>query len=416
MRRIGLIGIVFLVVLRLAIGWQLMYEGLWKLNTLSSPTPWTSEPYLKNAQGPLRDHFRGLSGDPDDLNWLDYDKVAARWDRWAADFDRHYHLSATQSGWINEVMNGPADFRSNLEALPEGVTLPENYAMVMTYDATNKQLVCSGKNHMTPEEKNVFLKLVADKDQNDESVKKYKAAVNDVFNKAQVLSYKEQALVAIKGNPAKAGINWTQPGQGENAVPVVIEKRPGEIELLKEAIHRYENKIDHVVMEYQYNHLDYEKSEIAAKRLDTVAPVKKIESDLKWRAQEFLTTEQLKMGSVARPFDQQEFIDKSTMWGLTILGAMLIAGFWTRFAALGAAVLVMQFYLAYPPIPGYPEVPGTEHSVIVNKNLIEVLVLCAFIFLPSGMWFGIDAIFGDLFKGKSDEAKDKAATKKKAKA
>jgi thiosulfate dehydrogenase [quinone] large subunit len=88
------------------------------------------------------------------------------------------------------------------------------------------------------------------------------------------------------------------------------------------------------------------------------------------------------------------------MWGLTILGGLLIAGMFTRVAALGAAVLVFQFYMAYPPIPGYPEVPGPEHALIVNKNLIEVFVLVAFVFLPSGCWFGVDSIFAIIFAGK----------------
>ena len=41
-RRFSLAAIVLLVVLRLGIGWQLLYEGLGKVNTLDSPTPWTA--------------------------------------------------------------------------------------------------------------------------------------------------------------------------------------------------------------------------------------------------------------------------------------------------------------------------------------------------------------------------------------
>ncbi len=50
-----------------------VYEGLWKLNTLSTAKPWTSAGYLRNARGPIRNVYREMTGDPDDLHWLDYD-------------------------------------------------------------------------------------------------------------------------------------------------------------------------------------------------------------------------------------------------------------------------------------------------------------------------------------------------------
>ena len=45
-RRYSLAAIVLLVVLRLGIGWQLLYEGLWKVDTLDSPRPWSAAGYL----------------------------------------------------------------------------------------------------------------------------------------------------------------------------------------------------------------------------------------------------------------------------------------------------------------------------------------------------------------------------------
>jgi hypothetical protein len=44
--------VAFIVLLRIAIGWQFLYEGLWKLNTLSSAKPWTSAGYLRASRGP----------------------------------------------------------------------------------------------------------------------------------------------------------------------------------------------------------------------------------------------------------------------------------------------------------------------------------------------------------------------------
>ena len=34
----------------MAIGWQFLYEGLWKLNTLSTAKPWSSAGYLRRPR------------------------------------------------------------------------------------------------------------------------------------------------------------------------------------------------------------------------------------------------------------------------------------------------------------------------------------------------------------------------------
>jgi uncharacterized membrane protein YphA (DoxX/SURF4 family) len=61
----------FLVLLRLAIGWHFLVEGVDKIQSvrLGGPTetgrPWTSEPYLREASGPFAPFFRREFGDPD---------------------------------------------------------------------------------------------------------------------------------------------------------------------------------------------------------------------------------------------------------------------------------------------------------------------------------------------------------------
>ena len=49
----------FLVLLRLAIGWHFLFEGMSKID---SPT-WSSEPYLLEANGPAAPAFRWMAGD-----------------------------------------------------------------------------------------------------------------------------------------------------------------------------------------------------------------------------------------------------------------------------------------------------------------------------------------------------------------
>lgn len=62
----------FLLTLRLAIGWQFLFEGLGKIHShWVGPTetnkPFTSEPYFRDADGPLGPLVRRQIGDPEDL-------------------------------------------------------------------------------------------------------------------------------------------------------------------------------------------------------------------------------------------------------------------------------------------------------------------------------------------------------------
>ena len=105
-RGYSLAAVMLLVVLRVSIGWQLLYEGMWKINTLSTQSPWSSDGYLKNAQGPFRGLFRSMSGDPDDKLWLDPDSVAARWDSFNQRFSRHYQLNDGQKSQLKKLLDG----------------------------------------------------------------------------------------------------------------------------------------------------------------------------------------------------------------------------------------------------------------------------------------------------------------------
>src|SRR5260370_38816057 len=62
---------VFLVLLRLAIGWHFFFEGWEKLDSLrTGPTttnrPFTSASYLREATGPFADYFRNQAGETDE--------------------------------------------------------------------------------------------------------------------------------------------------------------------------------------------------------------------------------------------------------------------------------------------------------------------------------------------------------------
>ncbi|MCA1686241.1 MAG: DoxX family protein, partial [Planctomycetia bacterium] len=80
-------------------------------------------------------------------------------------------------------------------------------------------------------------------------------------------------------------------------------------------------------------------------------------------------------------------------FSILAIGFCLMAGLFTRLAALGGAAFLLQIYLSMPPWPGLPVSPKAEgHYFIVDKNLVEMLACMALVFLPTGHWVGLDAL------------------------
>lgn len=400
-RRISLTAIVLLVALRLAVGWQLLYEGLWKIDTLSGARPWTSEGYLKNAVGPLRSTFRAMSGDPNDLGWLDYDTVVARWNEWADRFRAHYKLDDTQAKKLRYLLEGTQQkvtvevdgkdqsylaFSEPLKTLPEGITedrLAKTVSSnVFEYSpAVKKLFIYTNKSkrsgYLTPADVAKLKSLVSGRTDADSNA--FRTAVDKVYDRQKKgLGFQKKLAGALKGDTTLQGNEAWQ--------------RVGQLEQYQKQLAEYERDRAAATTDFQRDHLDHTWTELQALRAEITGPIKAMESELKESATALLTIEQMKLGSVPEPWTVLRFTDTMTIVGLTALGTMLITGLFTRFAAAAAAFMLFNFYMAMPPWPGVPELPGPEHSFIVNKNLIEVIALIAFAALPSGRWFGLDGL------------------------
>src|SRR5262249_27768785 len=173
-RKVSLLACFLLVALRAAIGWQFLYEGLWKLGTQKTSKPWSAEGYLLNARGPFRDTFRNLVEDPDGLARLDYDAVVASWSAFRDRFVSHYSSARDERVRLSDeqqrkpdalLRHGPAEFRQPLAELPEGIDLekfrptkhkaPEGW--YLRYNENAKRLETNL--HLTPDERDALLKL-----------------------------------------------------------------------------------------------------------------------------------------------------------------------------------------------------------------------------------------------------------------
>ena len=487
LRRISWLAILFLVVLRIAIGWQLLYEGMWKYSTLSGPNPWTAEGYLKNAQGPFRDHFREMTGDPDDLNWLDYEKMSAKWYDWRNRFQDHYELNSAQLAILNVLVDGDAHADTAaaeqppfppvvapLAKLPESVNL-DKYTDVVVFekgllkalapvtpreeseingmvDVVEVEVVVDGKKtrkyHTSlSTEENVVeadaseaafykafntivrysrqlvggqlneLSRASRKEDSGIDSKNFAAAASKVSSTLREgLPYRHQLAASLLGNPENTGVIYERvDGKGPVNYLMGTIRRPeqnesrnsivyGKIHEYKELLKEYETALTQASIDYQYEHATMLGRKLAILRSDLVGPIRAMEAELKENALKLLTPEQRTKGGLP-PADTPLFrADMMAMWGLLILGPLLIIGLFTRLSAFLAALMVFSFYLVLPPWPGVPPAPGPEHSLIVNKNLIEVLALLAIAAIPSGKWFGVDAFVSKLLFGKSSKS------------
>jgi thiosulfate dehydrogenase [quinone] large subunit len=94
--------------------------------------------------------------------------------------------------------------------------------------------------------------------------------------------------------------------------------------------------------------------------------------------------------------------DLITMWGLTLVGVLLVLGLFTRLASLGAIGFIVLFYLCNPPFVGYFYSIPTEGSyLIVNKNLVELCALVVILVTGSGRFAGLDVFLHRWFGRRS---------------
>ncbi|WP_437187045.1 DoxX family protein [Planctomicrobium sp. SH668] len=442
LHRVSVIAIVLIVLLRVSIGWQFLYEGLWKQQTLTTPTPWTSEGYLKNAQGPMRDYFRSMTGDPDDLKWLDYAAMSEKWYAWRDAFAKHYKLDEKQLKILNLEIDGSEEADSapnelpptrhlsqSLKALPASVDL-KKLPISVTYDAGSQQLIATQP--ILPSEETAVLSMVDVVRNPDRSFGKrtdnsskpegteleFYQAVERLVVLSRELSYRHKLAAALRGNPANTGVTWAKNEKGTYDIvmgtvqaSVAGEEKNnvqyGKIQEYKDLVDDYNRSMKKAKLDYQYDHANMLGKKLAILRAELVGPIRSLDASLRQSGINLLTPEQLKIGVMPALDSPLARSDKQVMWGLIVLGVMLIIGLGTRVAAVLGAVMLMMFYMVMPPWPGIPVVPGPEHALIVNKNMIEAIALIAIASLPTGAWFGVDALFYNLFR--RFQAKSKAA-------
>jgi len=351
----GFFGALFLVLLRVAIGWHFLYEGTQKI--LSTPEgkssflgkklpvpegpPFSSEGYLRNASGPLAPRFRALIPDVDGRNRLDLERLRRQW---SADVERigaHYDLDADQ------LKLARRELRDREQVADGWFNDPSNAEKVKKYLRDIK-------------------------------------AYRDIEENPRALeSEKENARTIRKGAEADRRELFQQVDAWTGALRDGVSKlaTPDQIKV----------------------------AAIRGGLIKVATPEQLKEAELPEGKARLATPEQLREAAEYRPpLTPLQKLDMATMWGLSAVGLLLMLGLFTPVAALGGAAYLLSFYLSMPPWPGLPEGITEGHYRYVNKNLIEMLACLALAATPSGLWLGVDALlFGWIGRGR--RARDLAA-------
>jgi uncharacterized membrane protein YphA (DoxX/SURF4 family) len=358
--KLSIVTAVFLVTLRLVIGWHFLFEGVHKLHTTwIGPTetnrPFSSAGYFREAPGPLAKFFRQQIGDPDDLalarltvepipegqdpaTYPPHKRMPPAlkqdWEEAVRRFSEHYQLSEEQKKYLQGKLEQAAD---NIVLWMTRTTIDNNTREVeKTYP--------SGK-------VNVKVPVA-------QRIAEYRAAVQELRTTLDKKLFAFGHDVEGKRLPA--------------AKADIARLRAGLISELDETAD----------LTRALNDVFFEEGRSAAGA--TVGPAGAV-----------LAYNKVPLKEVPPAPDKGwlGWIDWLTEWGLTVMGACLIVGLFTRLNCVLAAGFLLMTYFCAPPFPWLPVPPNSEgFYAYINKNVVEMVALVVLATTHSGRWLGVDAL------------------------
>lgn len=306
--RIGWFGVVALVLLRVTVGWHILYEGIWKLEQ----EEFSSDGYLGMASGPFEHYYQ-------------YNVIE--------DFEGRSRLTPE---WHYGKMD--ALHRKFVE---QHDLSPEKQAMAASVLNARKN--------------NVQQTL-----QNPDNVK----LINDYFASWDKLNAKKEAVAE-----GKAGA-------------------PFEKQRLWEATQKLRNEA---------------RPWLAA----VAAQHDGLKSDLRG----LLPTEQQDGPLVTDSIlEQLQDRDRVVTYACIAIGLCLMIGLFSRLAGLGGFLFLALIVAAKLEWPGYyapPGHPSQGHSLIINKEFVEMIACLVLAAIPTGRWGGLDFFLSRLCGGACCPQKDK---------
>jgi uncharacterized membrane protein YphA (DoxX/SURF4 family) len=366
------LAVVFLVLLRLAIGWHFLVEGFQKIPEKyladvglgGSGKSFSSTGYIREAPGPLGDAVRWAEGDPDD--------------------------------------------RALNRLVPLAIHEGEDPANAKPYERTPPGLAKDWEAYLKR-----FVSFYA---LNEGQRQRAEAVLQQSESKVvEWLSYVPPANAAAREKDPHYA-DWTTEQtrtfpSGEVKRRMSMAERVAEYRLkLADLRDTTSRKLRLFGKDVEGARLRAAKADVALLRLGLLSDLEKQTKAYHDALEKLLTEEQKEKGSLSpvKATSIVSYVDLVTPWALTAIGACLLFGLFSRLAAFLAAGFLVMTYLFFPAIPWLPAPPQVEGNYLfVNKNLVEMLALLVLACLPTGRWFGLDGILhavAGLFRGRKAAA------------
>ena len=374
--------VLFLLGLRLAIGWHFLFEGLHKIHTHDiGPSefnkPFSSEMYFKVAPGPLGPYMRKqfeVPGEPLEAKLKGAKELTP--DQILAMPFQH------QAAMCPVSIAKPLDdlFIEHQKAIQAGIEADTD-AESKAADAAEAKAVAAAKNDADKAK----AKADADKVRAAAKLKKEKSLEILLERKEGVKQkYAMWAYGAATRDTKLKGI--------ASDVPMSGLDRLAYLEMLRTRVKDEEARLAAGLG----NGYGIDQKKAAELRMDLATA----ENDLKKDIDAFVLELKKELFGSAKMPDapapertQGQKMDGFTMWFLVALGGCIMAGLFTRIACVAACGFLALTYLTHPPFPWFPLPPNTEgNPVFINKNAIEGLALLVLATFPTGRWLGLDAL------------------------
>lgn len=346
-----------LIVLRLAIGWHFFVEGSSKLKSICAgdeesitAKPWSSAGFLRRSQGPLASFFREKADDPDllALEWLQLKQ---------ADGDQ---------------LNGKEPAKAMLSD-----------ALVQRWDDYKNRFV-------------EYFSTLSEDQINHGKLQPLSAEQKQKID-TKLEQAKEKAAAWLSGIESDDTPKYTVTREVNNTtveIPISVPDQIQKYKYLLEEISEIQNK-EHVSFRSSVSprlaSLTSEANELRNTMVDDLFGMmtERLESVLtpQQKAIRLAKTENLR---VIEPTSMVKWTDTLISWGLTIIGACLLLGVFSRTAAFFGGLFLLSVYLVVPALPWINlPTPGTYRYV--NETIIEMLALFVLASIPTGRWLGLDA-------------------------
>jgi len=392
---------VFLIALRIAVGWHFLYEGLWKIDSDTGAPVYAPSWYtLQSSVARLRDYYERT--DP-----LQMQPALARADAW---YDEIVKALKSRNRALSEDQKGRlAELRDKVKLAAAGAVRGSvRHGEVVNFDW---QLVRDEVLKLTPPPASerftampflqasvgpfrpVFRSLVRDVDGIDRLAPP--AAHHAVEERYEEILHHYEDV----GRPF-TGDQQRRLAEARDAIKRALAAT------LSDGAYRtrladYAAMRRRVAADASLANAPFSRERLAADRtkLDTIegellALTDEAVAELDVQSQTIATAAQLGTGPLRQPGDPAGWINWTMRWGLTAIGACLLLGLFTPVAGLAAAGMMAMFYLASPPWPGLPAATLGGHYLYVDRNLVELIAAGVIATTGSGRWAGLDAFIG----------------------